>query len=206
MGRVRREGREAPAFTERPTRAGYAGGSVVLVAAMIGLAGYAAIVSPPWLQGHFLLADGIALALALAAGVPLFLRRPDAVNGAVATVMATVLVAVPLLVGRSLGDKRSLASLALEARVREHPWSRVISYKMFRPSLVFYGGRDVTYVDNARELHDALTPDCLVVLEQRRFDDLPPVWQSSLRTVATQGSVLAMTPVTMLTPAETRAP
>src|SRR5262249_14286958 len=158
----------------------------------------AAVANSEWLEGHFLIADALALTLALAAAVPLFLRRPGAVNVSVATVMAAGLVAVPLLAGKAVGEKRSLAPLAHEAGFRERSWTRVIAYKMFRPSLVFYGGHDVTYIDTARELHEALSPGCLVVLEQRRFDDLPPTWQSALRTVATQGSVLAMTPVIML--------
>gem|GEM_PF-1266679 len=178
-----------------------AGGSVVLVAATIALAAYAAVANPPWLEGHFILADAFALCLALAAAVPLFLHRPRAVAVCVAAVMAATLVAVPLTAGRELGENRSLAPLVHEAGFRDHSWTRVLAYKMFRPSLVFYGGHDVTYIDTGRALHEALTPGCLVVLEQRHFDDLPPAWQSALRTVATQGTVLAMTPVTMLPPA-----
>jgi 4-amino-4-deoxy-L-arabinose transferase-like glycosyltransferase len=191
------DGPESDARAARDTR-WIAIGSVVLVAAMIALVGFAAATNPPWLEGHYLLADGLALALALAAAVPLFLRRPGAVNFSVAAVMAATLVAVPLIAGRGIGEKRSLAALAHDAGFRDHSWTRVISYKMFRPSLVFYGGHEVTYIDSARALHEALTPGCLVVLEQRRFDDLPPAWQSALRTIATQGDVLAMTPVIML--------
>jgi 4-amino-4-deoxy-L-arabinose transferase-like glycosyltransferase len=196
LGREWAVARDDPKSGVRATR-WIVDGSIVLAAVMIAIAAYAAIARPPWLEGHYILADGLAVALAIAAAAPLLLGRPRAVNIAVAAVMAVGLVTVPLVAGRSVGEKRSLERLAREADVRGHPWSRVLSYKMFRPSLVFYGGRDVTYVDTPHALHDALTPDCLIILEQHRFDDLRPAWQSALRTVATQGDVLAMTPVAL---------
>src|SRR5207247_313065 len=80
--------------------------------------------------------------------------------------------------GHEIGTLRSLRDLALEAGIADRPWSRIIAYKLSRPSLVFYGERDVTIVAAPADLRSVLDPESLVVLEERRFEELGADWQN----------------------------
>src|SRR5207249_10549417 len=91
-----------------------------------------------------------------------------------------------------------LRDLALEAGIADRPWSRIIAYKLSRPSLVFYGERNVTIADTPADLRSLLDPESLVVLEERRFEELGADWQNAFRIVAAQGTVLAVAPIAPL--------
>lgn len=177
-----------------------AGGGTLTIILTAGLLVSALIFRPEWLGGQVVLLLLASSLILLAVLGPILYRRADIVDLPLAAVMAIGLIVVPLVAGRTLGEGRSLRTLAQEAGLETRPWSRVISYKTFRPSLVYYGHRSVISVDSMRDLRAVLDPESLVVLEERRLKKMRQAWQDTFRIVAAQGTALAITPVSPIPP------
>ena len=197
-------GREWTALGEKnlPSKRGTwaIAGCATVTCALSGLVGYALAARPDWLDGHSKLLLALAGLTLAAAILPLLARRVEFADIPLAIAMAVALVAVPIAAGGEIGARRSLRALAAEAGIGERPWSGVIAYKLYRPSLPFYGRRIVTMAQEPRELAAALDAGSLVVIEESKFRKLPRAWRDAFTVVAAQGAVLAVSPITPLPP------
>jgi 4-amino-4-deoxy-L-arabinose transferase-like glycosyltransferase len=115
-----------------------------------------------------------APALALLVGRHLSRR----VVGWVAAVTGLALVAAILLAAGRLSSERSLKEAALSANLAGRGQYELISYRLYKPSLVFYSGRSARWVASGGELVEILKhigPEraAALVMTRRRLETLP---------------------------------
>ncbi len=92
----------------------------------------------------------------------------------IARVAALVLIGVALLAPGPIGERRSLAEAVRTAGMRDRPGCVLLSYKLERPSLVFYSGREVRWVRRSEDLWRIVEAgramDMAIVADDRRTE------------------------------------
>ena len=92
----------------------------------------------------------------------------------IARVAALVLIGVALLALGPIGERRSLAEAVRTAGLRDRPGCVLLSYKLERPSLVFYSGREVRWVRRSEDLWRIVEAgramDMAIVADDRRME------------------------------------
>lgn len=119
----------------------------------------------------YLLPAAPALALLAARWLP---RR---LNLGISSVMAMLLIAAVLIASAPLSRDRSLKELALSANLRSDGDRILISYRLYRPSLVFYANHPARWVASGAELRRMMSaiPESAavtIVMTEARLENL----------------------------------
>jgi 4-amino-4-deoxy-L-arabinose transferase-like glycosyltransferase len=92
----------------------------------------------------------------------------------IARIAALFLVVLAIFASNPIGERRSLAGAVRSAGLRERSDCVILSYKLERPSLVFYSGREVRWVRSSKELRRIVEAgrgsDLAVIADDRRMD------------------------------------
>lgn len=99
--------------------------------------------------------------------------RPRLVLG-IARAAAVFLIGTAILAPGPIGERRSLAAAVRSAGLADRPDCVLLSYKLERPSLVFYSGREVRWVRRSKLLWrlvaEGAGPEMAIVADDRRMD------------------------------------
>jgi 4-amino-4-deoxy-L-arabinose transferase-like glycosyltransferase len=92
----------------------------------------------------------------------------------IARIAALLLIAFAFLASGPIGQRRSLAGAVRSAGLKDRPGCVLLSYKLERPSLVFYSGREVRWVRHSEDLWRIVEAgrgsDLAVITDDRRMD------------------------------------